>query len=80
MVLNTMFLPVFILKILANFHKIIYYINIFGNERRNRTVEFSVRRFKYEILSSSSQSKTATIFKNWITIPFFKRILQESIS
>lgn len=41
---------------------------------------FSVKEFKYEILSSSSQSKTATIFENWITIPFFKRILQDTIS
>lgn len=42
-------------------------------------MEFSVKEFKYEILSSSSQSKTAAIFENWITIPFFKRILQVSI-
>lgn len=37
---------------------------------------FSVRKVKYEILSSSSQSKTATVFENWITIPFFKKNLQ----
>ncbi|MGG7059073.1 hypothetical protein ACQPUY_13555 [Clostridium nigeriense] len=43
-------------------------------------MEFSVRKVKYEILSSSSQSKTATIFENWITITFFRGNLQESIS
>ena len=43
-------------------------------------MEFPVKGFRYEILSSSSQSKTAMIFENWITIPFFKGIMQDSIS
>jgi len=43
-------------------------------------MEFPVKGFKYEILSSSSQSKTAIVFGNWITIPFFKGNMQDSIS
>lgn len=41
---------------------------------------FIVKKSKYEIYSSSAQSKTATIFGNWITIAFFKVKLQDSIS
>lgn len=43
-------------------------------------MEFTVKKFKYEILSSSAQSKTAAILENWITITFFKVKMQESIS
>jgi hypothetical protein len=76
-----MFLPLYFLKNLQTLLKY-YIINIdyFGKEGRSRTVEFSVRKIKYEILSSSSQSKTATVFENWITITFFRENLQVSIS
>ncbi|WP_317271804.1 MULTISPECIES: hypothetical protein [Clostridium] len=43
-------------------------------------MRFLIKILKYEILSSSSKSKTATVFGNWITITFFKRNLQETIS
>lgn len=42
-------------------------------------MEFPVRLFRYEILSSSSQSKTAEVLENWITITFFKGKMQDSI-
>ncbi|WP_294187643.1 hypothetical protein [uncultured Clostridium sp.] len=43
-------------------------------------MEFLLNKFENQILSSSSRSKTATVFENWITITFFKGILQKSIS
>lgn len=43
-------------------------------------MEFTVKRFKYEVFSSSVQSKTAAILENWITITFFKVKMQDSIS
>lgn len=43
-------------------------------------MRFPVRKIKYEILSSSANSKTAIIFENWITMPFFRGNLRKSIS
>lgn len=42
-------------------------------------MEFAVKRFKYEVCSSSVQSKTAAILENWVTITFFKAKMQDSI-
>jgi hypothetical protein len=42
-------------------------------------MKFSTKGIKFEILSSSSISKTAVFFENWITMPFFSRELQGTI-
>ena len=74
-----MFLPVFFTwKFLVN--ALLYILYELEIERRNRTVEFLLNKFENQILSSSSKSKTATNFENWIAITFFKEVLQESIS
>ena len=43
-------------------------------------MKFLFNKFENQILSSSSKSKAAAIFENWISITFFKEVLQESIS
>lgn len=42
-------------------------------------MKFSTKGIRFEVLSSSSVSKTAVNFENWITMPFFSRELQGAI-